>query len=93
MKLKLQKSTTRGNSIAMDLYELSLTTSIAVAVSFLESEFYLLSKSFVAFADDFIGSKNKMIEKILKLGSFVWYYPNRCKSWLVVKDYEIQKAI
>ena len=75
MKLKIQKSTTRGNPIAMDLYELSLTTSIAVAVSFLESEFYLLSKSFVAFADDFIGSTKKNDRKNFETRFFCLVLP------------------
>ena len=92
-ELKSQEETTQGNSIAMGPYALGITPLMK------ESRHHSSSNPFYnfAFADDFTGcwkleSIKQWFREICRIGPFIGYCVSPTKTWLIVKDNELEKA-
>ena len=99
-ELKLQKGITQSDPIAMGLYVLGTAPLVTVVTSPSESMHHLSGNSFdnATFADDFTGcgkleSSKQWFGEICRLCPFIGYYVYRTKTWLIVKDHELEKAL
>ena len=94
-----KEGTTQGDPIAMGLYALGITP-LMTAVTLPPVTINHPSKSpfqHVAFADDFtacgkLASLKQWFDEICRLGPYIGYYVNPTKTWLIVKDHELEEA-
>ena len=89
------EGTTQGNSTAMVIYAITI---IPVILMLMEISLQGNYNTFTAaYADDLtatgpIHQLNKWWDKLYRLGSIFGYYPERSKSWLVIRKNAEERA-